>query len=82
MHKLTHRFNRFRQFMTHVGLTSASMGYGMPAAIAMQRPHPERLVLSVNGAGDFLMSGQEIISPGRRFIAIKQTITMISGREA
>ena len=54
-----HRFYRFREFMTHVAPTSASMGYGMPAAIAMQRLHPDRLVLSVNGDGDFLMSGQE-----------------------
>jgi acetolactate synthase-1/2/3 large subunit len=54
-----HRFYRFREYMTHVAPTSASMGYGMPAAIAMQRLHPERLVLSVNGDGDFLMSGQE-----------------------
>jgi acetolactate synthase-1/2/3 large subunit len=54
-----HRFYRFRQFMTHVAPTSASMGYGMPAAVAMQRLHPDRLVLSVNGDGDFLMSGQE-----------------------
>ena len=54
-----HRFYRFREYMTHVAPTSASMGYGMPAAIAMQRLHPQRLVLSVNGDGDFLMSGQE-----------------------
>jgi acetolactate synthase I/II/III large subunit len=54
-----HRFYRFREFMTHVAPTSASMGYGMPAAVAMQRLHPDRLVLSVNGDGDFLMSGQE-----------------------
>jgi acetolactate synthase-1/2/3 large subunit len=54
-----HRFYRFREFMTHIAPTSASMGYGMPAAIAMQRLHPERLILSVNGDGDFLMSGQE-----------------------
>ena len=54
-----HRFYRFREYMTHVAPTSASMGYGMPAAIAMQRLHPGRLVLSVNGDGDFLMSGQE-----------------------
>jgi acetolactate synthase I/II/III large subunit len=54
-----HRFYRFREFMTHVAPASASMGYGMPAAIAMQRLHPDRLVLSVNGDGDFLMSGQE-----------------------
>jgi acetolactate synthase I/II/III large subunit len=52
-----HRFYRFRECMTHVAPTSASMGYGMRAAIAMQRMHPDRLVLSVNG--DFLMSGQE-----------------------
>ena len=54
-----HRFYRFREYMTHVAPTSASMGYGMPAAIAMARLHPGRLVLSVNGDGDFLMSGQE-----------------------
>jgi acetolactate synthase-1/2/3 large subunit len=54
-----HRFYRFRGFMTHIAPTSASMGYGMPAAVAMQRLHPERLVLSINGDGDFLMSGQE-----------------------
>jgi acetolactate synthase-1/2/3 large subunit len=54
-----HRFYRFREFMTHIAPTSASMGYGMPAAVAIQRLHPERLVLSVNGDGDFLMSGQE-----------------------
>jgi len=54
-----HRFYRFRHFMTHVAPTSASMGYGMPAAIAMQRLHPQRLVLSINGDGDFLMTGQE-----------------------
>lgn len=54
-----HRFYRFRGYMTHVAPTSASMGYGMPAAIAMQRLHPKRLVLSINGDGDFLMSGQE-----------------------
>jgi acetolactate synthase-1/2/3 large subunit len=54
-----HRFYRFREFMTHIAPTSASMGYGMPAAVAMQRLHPERLVLSINGDGDFLMSAQE-----------------------
>lgn len=54
-----HRFYRFRDYMTHVAPTSASMGYGLPAAVAMQRLHPGRLVLSVNGDGDFLMSGQE-----------------------
>ena len=35
------------------------MGYGMPSAVAMQRLHPDRLVLCFNGDGDFLMNGQE-----------------------
>src|SRR5262249_45685891 len=48
-----HRFFRFRQFATHIAPTSASMGCGMPAAIAMKRLHPDRIVLSVNGDGDF-----------------------------
>ena len=54
-----HRFYRFREFMTHIAPTSASMGYGMPAAVAMQRLYPERMVLTINGDGDFLMSAQE-----------------------
>lgn len=54
-----HRFYRFRKFATHIAPTSASMGYGMPAAVAMKRLYPDRLVLSVNGDGDFLMNGQE-----------------------
>jgi acetolactate synthase-1/2/3 large subunit len=35
------------------------MGYGVPSAVAMKRLYPERIVLSVNGDGDFLMNGQE-----------------------
>ena len=54
-----HRFFRFRRFASHIAPTSASMGYGMPSAVAMQRLHPDRLVISVNGDGDFLMNGQE-----------------------
>src|SRR6202142_1297044 len=54
-----HRFYRFRQFATHIAPTSASMGYGVPAAVAMKRLHPERPVVSINGDGDFLMNGQE-----------------------
>jgi len=54
-----HRFYRFRGLATHIAPTSASMGYGVPAAVAMKRLHPARTVLSVNGDGDFLMNGQE-----------------------
>ncbi|MGA8172126.1 MAG: thiamine pyrophosphate-binding protein [Methylocystis sp.] len=54
-----HRYYRFRRFATHIAPTSASMGYGVPAAVAMQQLFPDRLVVSINGDGDFLMNGQE-----------------------
>ena len=54
-----HRFYRFRKFGTQVAPTSGSMGYGLPAAVAMKRLHPERTVVCVAGDGDFLMTGQD-----------------------
>jgi acetolactate synthase-1/2/3 large subunit len=54
-----HRFYRFRRLATHMAPTSGSMGYGVPAAVAMKRVFPDRTVISVNGDGDFLMNGQE-----------------------
>jgi len=54
-----HRYYRFRRFAAHIAPTSASMGYGVPAAAAMQQLFPDRLVVSINGDGDFLMNGQE-----------------------
>jgi acetolactate synthase-1/2/3 large subunit len=54
-----HRFYRFRHFATQIAPISASMGYGVPAAVAMQLLHPARKVISINGDGDFLMNGQE-----------------------
>jgi acetolactate synthase-1/2/3 large subunit len=36
------------------------MGYGFPAALAMQMLYPERTVVCVAGDGDFLMTGQDI----------------------
>jgi acetolactate synthase-1/2/3 large subunit len=54
-----HRFYRFRRFASHIAPTSASMGYGMPSAVAMKRLYPDRTVISLNGDGDFLMNGQE-----------------------
>ena len=54
-----HRFFRFRDHAGHIAPTSASMGYGVPAAVAMKRLWPERTVISLNGDGDFLMNGQE-----------------------
>jgi acetolactate synthase-1/2/3 large subunit len=57
-----HRFYRLRRFNTFVGPTSGSMGYGVPAAIAMKRLYPERNVFCLAGDGDFLMHGQEFMT--------------------
>ena len=54
-----HRFFRFRRFASHVAPASGSMGYGVPAAVAMKRLYPDRPVVCLAGDGDFLMNGQE-----------------------
>jgi len=54
-----HRFYRFRRLAAQFAPVSQSMGYGVPAAVALQRLYPERQVISISGDGDFLMSGQE-----------------------
>jgi hypothetical protein len=54
-----HRFFRFRRFGQHVAPASGSMGYGVPAAVAMKRLYPDRPVVCLAGDGDFLMNGQE-----------------------
>ena len=54
-----HRFYRVRKFGGLVGATSGSMGYGLPAALAMQTLYPDRIVVCVAGDGDFLMTGQD-----------------------
>lgn len=53
------RFFRFREFGTFVAPTSGSMGYGVPAAVALQRLYPSRKVVAFAGDGCFLMHGQE-----------------------
>jgi acetolactate synthase-1/2/3 large subunit len=35
------------------------MGYGLPAAIAAKRRHPDRTIIAFAGDGCFLMTGQE-----------------------
>lgn len=55
-----HRFYRFRRFATQLAPISGSMGYGVPAAIAMKRLYPGRVVVALAGDGDFLMTGQEL----------------------
>jgi acetolactate synthase-1/2/3 large subunit len=54
-----HRFFRMRRFGQHVAPTAGSMGFGVPAAVAMKRMFPDRPVVCFAGDGDFLMNGQE-----------------------
>ncbi len=54
-----HRYYRYRRYGTQLAPISGSMGYGVPAAVAMKRLHPERTVIAFAGDGDFLMTGQE-----------------------
>jgi acetolactate synthase-1/2/3 large subunit len=54
------RYWRFTGMRTQVAPTNGSMGYGVPAGVAVKLAHPDRVVVSVNGDGDFLMNGQEL----------------------
>src|SRR6266516_4537515 len=54
------RFYRYPGLRTQVAPTNGSMGYGVPAGVAAKVAHPERVVVSINGDGDFLMNGQEL----------------------
>ena len=53
------RFFRVRRLGGHAAPMSGSMGYGVPAAVAMQLLHPDAPVVCFTGDGDFLMNGQE-----------------------
>ncbi|MGN6770456.1 MAG: thiamine pyrophosphate-binding protein [Rhizobiaceae bacterium] len=54
-----HRFWHFQGFGTQLAPTSGSMGYGVPAAVAAKKLHPDRCVVAFSGDGCFLMNGQE-----------------------
>jgi acetolactate synthase-1/2/3 large subunit len=55
-----HRFYRHARRGTQIAPTSGAMGYGAPAGVACKIAAPARVVLSINGDGDFLMNGQEL----------------------
>jgi acetolactate synthase-1/2/3 large subunit len=65
-----HRFHQYRRFRTQLGPTAGSMGFGVPAAIAAKIRHPDRVVISVNGDGDYLMNGQELATAVHHRLAI------------
>lgn len=54
------RFMKYTKAMRLLAPQSGAMGFGVPAAIAAKRRHPERTVICFAGDGDFQMNGQEI----------------------
>lgn len=65
-----HRLFRYRGFRTQLAPYSGSMGYGVPAAVAAKTVHPQRMVISWNGDGCFLMNGQELATAAQYGLAI------------
>jgi acetolactate synthase-1/2/3 large subunit len=55
-----HRLYRYPRYRTQLAPYSGSMGYGVPAAVAAKAVCPERVVVSWNGDGCYLMNGQEL----------------------
>ncbi len=64
------RFLRYRKIGAQIGPTSGSMGYGVPAAVGAKRVCPDRMVVSFNGDGCFLMNGQEFATAVQYDLAI------------
>jgi acetolactate synthase-1/2/3 large subunit len=54
------RFYQYTGFRTQLAPTNGAMGYGVPAAVAAQLVHPDRIVVCFSGDGDFMMTGQEL----------------------
>jgi acetolactate synthase-1/2/3 large subunit len=65
-----HRLYRYRGYRTQLAPYSGSMGYGVPAAVAAKLVHPERIVVSWNGDGCFLMNGQELATAVQYGLAV------------
>src|SRR4029078_12172898 len=55
-----HRLSPYPRSRTQLAPSGGSMGYGVPAAIAAKAVCRERIVVSWNGDGCFLMNGQEV----------------------
>ena len=55
-----HRLFRYGGGRRQLAPYAGAMGYGVPSAVAAKLIHPERVVVSWNGDGCFLMNGQEL----------------------
>ena len=65
-----HRLYRYPRYRSQLAPYNGSMGYGVPAAIAAKAVHPDRVVISWNGDGCFLMNGQELATSVQYQLAI------------
>ena len=65
-----HRVFRYGGGREQLAPYSGSMGYGVPAAVAAKTLLPERIVVSWNGDGCFLMNGQELATAVQYGLAI------------
>jgi acetolactate synthase I/II/III large subunit len=65
-----HRFYPYAPMRTQLGPTNGAMGYGVPAGIAAKAVHPDRIVVTFSGDGDFLMNGQEFATAAQYGIAV------------
>ncbi len=65
-----HRLFRYRGLRTQLAPYSGAMGYGVPAGVAAKAVHPDRVVVSWNGDGCFLMNGQELATAVQYNLAV------------
>ncbi len=64
------RLYRYPRYRTQLAPYNGSMGYGVPAAVAAKALHPDRVVISWNGDGCFLMNGQELATAVQYGLAV------------
>jgi acetolactate synthase-1/2/3 large subunit len=65
-----HRYMRLGRAGRRLAPTSGSMGYGMPAGVMAKRVHPERVVVTLAGDGDFMMTNGEFATAVQFGIAL------------
>jgi acetolactate synthase I/II/III large subunit len=65
-----HRVFHYGGGRTQLAPYSGSMGYGVPSAITAKLLDPQRVVVSWNGDGCFLMNGQELATAVQYKIAV------------
>ena len=61
-----HRYMPLTGFPSQFSVRNGTMGYSVPASVAVSLAEPERFVFSLSGDGEFLMNAQEL-STARQF---------------